>query len=213
MPTEHASGAWQPNELRFAPLGGLIAHEMDLARARTPARPLAREGRLRHPRVPGDGEREISVETIRPGKTIELVEAVATIDGRQVVQSSSWYLAEATPRGPCTAARPHRCRPRKACPVHPLTERWPRRVRRRASTPRVIEEALPGRATVWVSSPHDILDGEPVSNHAAFLSLVDAANGVATRVHPDEWVFPNVDLTIHLHRQPTGRWVGARQRP
>ena len=25
---------------------------------------------------------------------------------------------------------------------------------------------------------------------------------------PQEWLFPNVDLTLHLHRQPTGEWVG-----
>lgn len=28
------------------------------------------------------------------------------------------------------------------------------------------------------------------------------------REQPTEWMFPNVDLTIHLHRQPEGRWTG-----
>jgi hypothetical protein len=37
---------------------------------------------------------------------------------------------------------------------------------------------------------------------------VDTANGIAVRRSPREWMFPNVDLTIHLHRQPTGDWVG-----
>src|SRR5690606_40119049 len=33
-------------------------------------------------------------------------------------------------------------------------------------------------------------------------------NGIAVREAPTEWMFPNVDLTVHLHRQPRGRWVG-----
>lgn len=37
---------------------------------------------------------------------------------------------------------------------------------------------------------------------------MDTANGIAVRRSPREWMFPNVDLTIHLHRQPTGDWVG-----
>ncbi len=66
----------------------------------------------------------------------------------------------------------------------------------------------PGRATVWLSSDHRILDDETISESASFVSLVDAANGIAVRERPTDWAFPNVDLTIHFHRQPTGRWVG-----
>jgi hypothetical protein len=31
------------------------------------------------------------------------------------------------------------------------------------------------------------------------------------RVDPGEWLFPNIDLTVHLHRDPLGgpeHWVG-----
>ncbi len=28
------------------------------------------------------------------------------------------------------------------------------------------------------------------------------------RETPREWMFPNLDLTIHLMRRPTGRWLG-----
>jgi hypothetical protein len=41
-----------------------------------------------------------------------------------------------------------------------------------------------------------------------FIALVDTANGIAVRHSPQDWMFPNVDLTVHLHRQPTGSWVG-----
>ena len=43
---------------------------------------------------------------------------------------------------------------------------------------------------------------------ARLLGLVDTANGVAVRQHPGEWMFPNVDLTVHLFRTPTHGWLG-----
>ena len=66
----------------------------------------------------------------------------------------------------------------------------------------------PGRATAWVTTPLQLLNGEPSNDLARFITLVDTANGIAVRRSPGQWMFPNVDLTIHLHRQPTGDWVG-----
>ncbi|MFD5884348.1 thioesterase family protein [Streptomyces yangpuensis] len=43
---------------------------------------------------------------------------------------------------------------------------------------------------------------------ASYLALVDTANGVAVQQDPTAWMFPNLDLTIHLHRQPRGPWTG-----
>ena len=48
----------------------------------------------------------------------------------------------------------------------------------------------------------------PVSRPAPFVGPVDTANGIAVRRSPRKRVFPNVDLTTHLHRQPAGRWEG-----
>ena len=43
------------------------------------------------------------------------------------------------------------------------------------------------------------------------MGMVDTANGVVPRIHQPntiEWFFPNLDLQIHLHRMPVGRWLG-----
>ena len=37
---------------------------------------------------------EVQVETIRPGKTIELVEATLSIGGRSVTRARAWLLAD-----------------------------------------------------------------------------------------------------------------------
>lgn len=38
-PTIHAQGAWNPGEIHFGPLGGLIVHAIDKHRARRAGRP------------------------------------------------------------------------------------------------------------------------------------------------------------------------------
>jgi len=74
-------------------------------------------------------------------------------------------------------------------------------VRRRAST-------RTGRAAAWVTSHVDLVAGEPSSALASFMSRVDVANGIAVQQPPTRWTYPNMDLTVHLHRQPEGDWTG-----
>src|SRR5690606_41941989 len=57
------------------------------------------------------------------------------------------------------------------------------------------------------SSPGLVAE-QPASPRATYLSRVDAATGIAVRQSPTEWMCPNVDLTVHLHRQPEGDWTG-----
>ncbi|MFF3227186.1 hypothetical protein ACFYV7_30615 [Nocardia suismassiliense] len=59
-----------------------------------------------------------------------------------------------------------------------------------------------------MSTRLDLVADETSSPLAGYIALTDTANGIAVRQSPDAWMFPNVDLTIHLYRQPTGRWVG-----
>jgi hypothetical protein len=66
----------------------------------------------------------------------------------------------------------------------------------------------PGRGRAWVRTTLDLVEGEEASPLARFVGLVDTANGVGVRVAPTDWFYPNVDLAIHLYRQPSGPWVG-----
>ena len=66
----------------------------------------------------------------------------------------------------------------------------------------------PDSASVWISSEHELVVDEPSGPLASFLRLVDTANGIAVRELPTVWMYPNVDLTVHLFRQPLDGWVG-----
>jgi hypothetical protein len=55
-----------------------------------------------------------------------------------------------------------------------------------------------------------MVDGEPTSALVRLLGMVDSANGIAARVPPGagSYMFPNVDLSVHVYREPEGEWLG-----
>ena len=38
--------------------------------------------------------------------------------------------------------------------------------------------------------------------------MIDVANGVGSPLNPMEWSWMNTDTTVHLIKQPVGRWIG-----
>lgn len=206
-PTEHSSGAWHPGETHFGPLAGLLTHAIERHRSAVSATPLLLSritfdilGFLAHE------ETTVRVETRRPGRTIELVEAMASIAGRDAAVARAWYsVAGDTSDAEGGAAEPLPA-PADAQPSG-FHEAWGGGFVQSLEV-RETGGGVPGRNRVWVSSPIDLIDEEPTSSLARWIGMVDVANGVAVRKTPDAWLFPNLDLTIHLLRQPTGAWLG-----
>ncbi|MEV7794422.1 thioesterase family protein [Streptomyces sp. NPDC087512] len=206
-PTDHASGAWSTDEQHFSPLGGLVVHAVERHLAARPGTGLLMSrisfdilGRL------ALDECEIQVETLRPGRTIELVEAVVRIAGRPVVRARAWLLAA----GDTTAVAGGGVAPLPAPETvasWPMDSRWPGGYIASIDV-RPLAPPQPGRTTAWISTGLDLVAGQDASPLASYVALVDTANGIAAREAPTAWMFPNVDLTIHLHRRPEGRWTG-----
>jgi hypothetical protein len=205
-PTEHVGGAWTPDEQHISPMNGLVTHlieqhtaDLGMAMCRLSVDILGV--------LPMDAPFEITVSTVRPGRTITLVEAVVSVAGRPAVRSRAWLLAtrdtHAVAGGADTMALPHESNPGT------LTGLWPGgyisslELRRARIT-------APGNAELWLRSKVDLLADEPVSELASYVALLDTANGVSVRESPKDWLFPNVDLDLHLFRIPTGLWVGMR---
>ncbi|MBJ7903684.1 thioesterase family protein [Streptomyces sp. DSM 110735] len=206
-PTAHTGGAWDTDEQHFSPLGGLVVHAIDRHLAGRPDSGLVPSrisfdilGRL------ALDECEIRVEVIRPGRTIELVEAVVLIAGRPVVRGRVWFLA-AGDTAAVTGGGPEPLTPPDALAPWPMASLWPGGYIASIDV-RPVASPRPGRATVWIQSGLDLVAGQPASPLASYVALVDTANGIAVRQPPTEWIFPNVDLTLHLHRTPEGPWTG-----
>ncbi|GAA1530176.1 thioesterase family protein [Actinomadura kijaniata] len=206
-PTAHAGGAWDPGEQHFSPLGGLVVHAIERHLA---ARPdtgllLGRIGFDILGRLALD-ECEIDVRTVRPGRTIELVEATVLIGGRPAVRARAWALA-AVDTGAVAGGAPDRLPPPEGLAPWPLTSVWPGGYIASLDV-RPVGPPRPGRTTAWVSTGLSLVAGEASGPLASYVALVDTANGIAVRQPPTVWMFPNVDLTVHLYRQPEGRWTG-----
>lgn len=203
-PTGHAGGAWSDEDYHFSPVAGLLVHVLEQSRG---------EGELQLSRVSFDilgrlpfAEVEVSVEVPRPGRTIELVQATAVIDGRAVITARAWYLV----RGETADVAGHELEvlpPPGECPVRDLTELWGGGFIAQLEA-RQAAELRPGRGATWLRSPNRLVQGEDPIDVAEYLARVDTVNGIAPRRRPGEWMFPNVDMTVHLFRRPSGGWTG-----
>lgn len=206
-PTVHAGAAWDPDEQHFSPLAGLMVHAIDSHLAARPDNGLTLSrisfdilGRL------ALDECEIWVETLRPGRTIELVEAVALIADRPVVRARAWLLSSSDTTA-VAGGHADALTPPDSLKPWPMTSVWPGGYIASLDV-RPLAPPRPGRTTAWISTDLDLVAGQPAGPLASYIALVDTANGIAVRQPPTAWMFPNVDLTIHLHRQPEGPWTG-----
>jgi len=204
-PTELVGGGWNPDGQHIAPVLGLLTHLVEQDHA-------VRGGRLVLARASFDILGTLPLEPVtttvrvtRPGRTIELVEAVLSHDDRPGLVLRAWILQAQDTADAAGTALPRVAGPDETESWNPATL-WPGgfvgsvEVRRR--------QVEPGRALVWVRTDVDLIDAEPVSATAQTLGLIDIANGMTPRRDPREMGFANVDLTVHLFERPTGGWVG-----
>lgn len=69
-----------------------------------------------------------------------------------------------------------------------------------------------GHAVGWIRLRGELLPGVPPSPLARAAAAADFANGLSWILPIDEWLFVNTELTIHLHREPAGEWIGLDAR-
>jgi hypothetical protein len=204
--TEHTGGAWDLETQHIAPALGLLAHVVEQDRDERRAEDLV-VGRLSYDilgTVPIT-EVDVEVNVVRPGRTIELVEATLAHAGRVGVRLRAWLMEPrdtAALAGTAHAAMPG---PDATDPWDPTTV-WPGGFIRSVEVRRA--QQAPGRARFWVRTDVPLVAGAAVSPLAATVGLLDIANGMSVRAAPTEVAFPNVDLTAHFFARPTGGWVG-----
>lgn len=205
-PSPHVGGAWNLEEQHIAPALGLLVHAVESDRdARRDDQLVI--GRLSYdilgtvPLAPCD----VAVTVLRGGRTIELVEAVLGHDGRAIVRLRAWLMRSGETGAHAGTALVPIEPPEAFEPWDPSTL-WPGGFIASVEVRR--KQLDTGRSTSWVRTALPLVDDEQVSTLASVAGLLDIANGMAVRADPREIAYPNLDLTAHLFRQPTGRWIG-----
>ena len=206
-PTRACSGAWNPEELHVSPVNGLVMHELERWLAERPT-----DDKL-VTRISSDylgvvtfHECEVTCHLIRTGRSVELVEVVVTQNGRAAIRTRVWRVSGSDTAAVAGGEREPLPPPEDAAPLD-LGGEWAGDYVDTLDV-RGVGSRAPGRATAWITTALPVVDGEPVTDLTRFALLVDTMNGVAVRRSPREWLFPNVDLTVHVFRQPEGPWLG-----
>lgn len=201
--TVHTRGPWSPDAQHAGPPSALLARAMERVQPREDM-VVARVTVEILGAVPV-GEVSLQARVARPGRSVELLEAVLTAGGRDVARASAWRVRRVTgtsvpPRVPAPPALPD-----EASDVVP--EGWVDGYLSAVEW-RVVEGGFgrPGPCTSWTRLRHPLVPGEEPTGLQRVLAVADSGNGLSSEL-PMSWLFINPELTVHLHREPVGAWV------
>ncbi|HEX5954238.1 MAG TPA: acyl-CoA thioesterase domain-containing protein, partial [Rhodanobacteraceae bacterium] len=194
--TLHAQGAWQPGEQHLAPASGLVLAEVE---RRLPSDKLVSRASFDVLGVIHSGEFTIDVDVVRPGGSIQLIEASMRHGDRTSIRARVWRLL-ASDTTPVQGIEWTPMPPPEAMHPFAFSSVWSGGFIESLEA-RQAEDVRPGRGRSWIRTRCPLVAGETDPPVAGFLKLVDTANGLVVRAHPGSVFFANVDLTVHFIRQ------------
>jgi hypothetical protein len=152
------------------------------------------------------GDIRVQTRLARPGRRVELLEAVASADGRDVALASAWRVLRTgsppvQPRVPAPPGLPDEP------PIRPpagWTDGYISAIEWRQ-----VRGSLggPGPATLWARTRYPIVPDEEPGPLERVLVIADSGSGVSWELDMKRWLFINPELTVHLHREPAGEWI------
>ncbi len=208
LATSHTSGPWDETAQHGGPPSALLGRAIQRCASRDDMMVARFTCDILRP-IPV-GEIGVQARVARPGRSVELLEAVATADGREVARASAWRVLRAT--GPEIASR-------LAAPPSPVAgsqapppDRWLTGLLGgylAAIEWRLVAGNLtaPGPATVWSRMRYPLVPDEEPSPLERVLATADSGSGISWELDLRHWHFINPELTIHLHREVAGEWV------
>src|SRR5215217_787248 len=175
LASESTSGPWSPEHQHAGPPAALLGRELERCEAR-PEMILARVSyEILNP-VPV-AEVEVEASVVRPGRSVELLEATLRAGGRPVVLARAWRtLRTEAPAAGADPAPP--ARPDAPTPPPAALEGfgYGEAVELRFSAGGWDE---PGPATVWTRLRVPVVDDEEPTGLQRVLAVADSGNGVS----------------------------------
>ncbi len=203
--TIHSQGAWSEAEQHMAVATGVITAELEQFNPR----PEMQWGRISLD-ILGMihfGEFTITTRVIRPGKTIELVESIMASNGRPCIEACAWRILKHDTDFIAGIEDQNIGHPAEL-PDWVGMKHWPGGYIASLQVT-AHPDRRAGKGIVWLNTPIEMVEGQETSDFVHIIGLIDTANGIVPRRGSDRsWGYPNLDLQIHLHRIPQGRWLG-----
>ena len=223
VPSELTRGPWDPDSQHAGPPAALIGREVE----RLPSDEPRQVARVTYEilRAVPIAPLRVEARVVRPGRSVELVEASLADERGEVIRATAWRLrvsdvevperltstggdapagvADSTLRPGFAPPGVDEARPGTFPPTgqdvgyHTAMEY------------RFLRGAFadPGPALVWMRMLHPLVLGEEPSPLQRVLVAADSGNGVSATLDWTRYLFINVDLTVHLHRPLAGEWV------
>jgi len=200
--TAHTSGPWDVRSQHAGPPAALLGRALE--------RTEPREGTLLA-RVTFEilgpvpvAEVEVQSWVLRPGRTVELLEAQLSAGGRPVMTARAWRLpaTEAPEATAPDAAGPPPRPDEETAPPHDFG--YGHAVELRFAAGGWFDS---GPATAWTRLKVGIVPGEEPSPLQRVLAVADSGNGISAVMSWDDWLFINPELTVHVAAVPQGEWI------
>lgn len=206
--TELTRGPWDPGSQHAGPPSALLGREIERVEG---------SGGFQVGRVVFEilrpvpiGPVRVESRVLRPGRSVQLVEASLHGEAGELMRATAWLLrvaelelpgevatVDAPPQGPEEGWTPEFFATGQEVGYHTAME-W------KAVAGAFLE---PGPATVWMRMRHPLVEGEEPSPLQRTLVAADVGNGISAVLSWRTHVFINVDLSVHLERMPRGEWV------
>lgn len=157
------------------------------------------------------GELSLRSRVVRPGRSVELLEAELLDGSRAVLRAAGWRVRSDSLQLPGTASSSRTAEatvPELPGTESPMPPGWSGGYLQ-AMEWRVTSGGWSelGPATVWGRMRHPLVPGEEPSGWQRVMIVADSGNGVSNVLPIGEWLFINPELTVHFAAVPEGEWV------
>ncbi|MFL6138046.1 MAG: thioesterase family protein [Frankiaceae bacterium] len=216
LATAATAGPWDPGAQHGGPPSALLGRAIERTPSPGPAKRVAASVVVRATcEILGPipvGEVTASSRVVRPGRSVELVEATLEAAGRPAARMLAWRVVPAPADVPVAerASLPWPV-PERAVGIPPgdwhdgyLTAiEW-----------RFVDGRFdrPGPATAWTRARVPLVAGEQPTPLQRTLLIADTGNGISGVLPMGEWWYINPELTVHLHRPAEGEWLAVEAR-
>ena len=201
------AGPWGPDSQHAGPPSALLVRAMERFEPSADSR-LARVSVDVLGPVPV-APMDVDVRVVRPGRSVELLEATASVDGRPALVARGWRMRVTPEDFPTVgdhSGPPVPEAPRERGGMLPFAHA--------DGYLAVVDFAFThgngeefGPAAAWGRSTVDLVAGESMTGWQHLVTVVDSASGVSMASNPLEHPAINCDLVVSLIRDPEPDWV------
>jgi Thioesterase-like superfamily len=202
--TRHASGPWDTGAQHGGPPSALLSRAIQRCQPRAEMMITRFTCEMLHAIPVGD--LTVRARLTRPGRSVELVEATASADGREVARAAAWRVRRTScppvqPRLPSPPPLPDE-------PPTPPPASWAggyfAAIEWRQARGNL---GAPGPAALWARMRYPLVPDEEPTPMQRVLVIADSGNGASWELDINRWLFINPELTVHLHREAVGEWI------